>query len=116
MDEPLSQADGSERAECPECSGTGTVTFLVGDEQCGGRCPSCLGTGVQLSREDMLRVSARTDTPQCKDCDWELVKVGSQFYCQQTRCNRFALPVNEAGNTQDEQADVNEAWEIRRAS
>lgn len=109
------QADGY-RGQCGECDGTGTVTILVGDEKCGGRCPSCLGTGMELTREDFLKAAARTATPQCDDCDWELVKVGTQYYCQQTSCSRFALPVNDLGNTQDEQADKNEAWEIRRAS
>jgi hypothetical protein len=105
-----------DRAECPECNGTGNVTLLIGDEACGGRCPSCLGKGVQLTREDFLKVAAKTDTPQCDECDWELVRVGSKFYCQQTACGRFGLPVNSLGNTPDEQIDANEAWEIKRAS
>jgi hypothetical protein len=40
--------------------------------------------------------------PECRECDWELVRVGSQYYCQYTPCSRFGLPVNELGDTPDE--------------
>lgn len=32
--------------ECPECSGTGAVRVLVGDEECADRCRSCGGVGL----------------------------------------------------------------------
>lgn len=44
----------------------------------------------------------KEQVPLCHECDWELVRVGSQYYCQQTGCSRFALPVNEHGDTPDE--------------
>lgn len=40
---------------------------------------------------------------QCQECDEDLFQVESSFACQNPPCSRYAVPVNEYGNTDAEQ-------------
>lgn len=42
-----------DRAECVECTGTGSVRVIYGDEEMQAPCLSCGGTGFQLTRDEL---------------------------------------------------------------
>jgi hypothetical protein len=46
---------------------------------------------------------------QCKECDSDLHKIGTFYACQQPACSRYAVPVNEYGNTDAEQEEETQA-------
>ncbi len=46
---------------------------------------------------------------QCRECDGDLVKVESSYACQEPTCGRYAIPVNEFGNTDAEQEEESQA-------
>lgn len=39
----------------------------------------------------------------CRECDGDLHQIGSFYACQEVECGRYAVPVNEFGNTDAEQ-------------
>jgi hypothetical protein len=51
------QGDG-DAADCPECSGTGNVRVILGDDEQQDRCPSCGGMGYQLTRDEFANLDA----------------------------------------------------------
>jgi hypothetical protein len=55
----------------------------------------------------------------CQECEDELVKMGSQYYCQRTDCGRFSLPCPEThmgfGYTEEEHEAALEQQRDREA-
>jgi hypothetical protein len=45
-----------EGMDCPECSGTGSVGVIIGDEQCAAPCPDCGGAGRVLTRDELANL------------------------------------------------------------
>jgi hypothetical protein len=46
---------------------------------------------------------------ECRECNGFLFQSGTFFACQQPECSRYAVPVNEYGNTDAEQDEAAQA-------
>jgi hypothetical protein len=44
--------------------------------------------------------------PDCKACDEKTVDVGFYFYCRTAGCDRFAVPVNEEGQSDEDIREI----------
>lgn len=55
-----------------------------------------------------------SQVPLCRECEWELVRIGTKFFCQRTTCSRFALATNDSGDTPDEHEQRGEDEGVER--
>lgn len=55
-DEPYTMQGDGYREECPECSGTGSVRVIYGDEEGAAPCLSCGGYGHVLTRDELAEL------------------------------------------------------------
>lgn len=60
------------------------------------------GEGAECAEQMEREISQEA---QCGECDCDLFQIGTFYACQQPACSRYAVPVNEYGNTDAEQEE-----------
>jgi hypothetical protein len=61
------------------------------------------GDGYERDIEPLENGPAVSGEATCQECDGDLFQVGTFYACQNPPCSRYAVPVNEYGNTDAEQ-------------
>ena len=66
------------------------------------------GGGFMQTKQHRPLAAKVSQEAQCQECDSDLFAIGSFYACQQPECSRYAVPVNEYGNTDAEQEEDDE--------